>query len=96
VDPGAAERIHPQADLRAADGIHVDHVRQIPGVRVEVVVPVRGGSVQSFLERNPFQSPQAILEKLVRLRLDPAGDAGFRRPTVRRIVLEPAVRGRIV
>ena len=29
VDPGAAERIHPQADLRAANGVHVDHIGEI-------------------------------------------------------------------
>ena len=96
VHPGAAERIHPQADLRAANGIHVDHIGEIGNVGVEVVVPVRRGSVQSLLERNPLHTSQAILEKLVGLRLDPAGDAGFRRPAVRGIVFEAAVMRRIV
>ena len=33
VDPGAAERIDPQADLRAANGVHVDHIAEIARCR---------------------------------------------------------------
>ena len=96
MDPGAAQRIDSHADLRAANGIHVDHIGEIGDVSIEVVVPVRRGSAKSFLERNPFHTQKAILEKLVCLRLDPVGDGGFRRPAVGGIVFEPAVMWRIV
>ena len=96
VDPCAAERIDSHADLRAANGIHVDHVGEIGNVSIEVVMPVRRGRVKRLLERNSFHSAQALLEKLVRFGFDPVGDDGFRRPAVRRIVFEPAIMRRIV
>ena len=89
VDPGAAERIDSQADLRAANGIHVDHVGEIADVSIEIVVPVRRGGAKSLLERNPFHTRKAILEKLVCLRLDPVGDDGFRRSAVGGLYLNP-------
>jgi len=46
-----------------------------------------------FLERNPFHVPKAIFEKLVRLRLDPCGDGGFRRPAVGGLYLNPPSGG---
>ena len=96
VDAGAAERIDPQADLRAANGLHVDHIAEISNVGVEVVVPVRCGGAQRLLVRNPVHAAQAAFEKLVRLRLDPVRDGWLRRPAVGWIVLEAAVMGRIV
>ena len=63
VDPGAAERIDPQADLRAANGVHVDHVAEIGDVGVEIVVPVRRGGAKSLLERNSFHALQAVLRE---------------------------------
>ena len=89
VDAGAAERINPHADLRAANGVHVEHVGEISNVSIEIVVPVRRGSAKSFLERNPFQTQKFILEKLVCLRLDPGGDGGFRRSAVWGLYLNP-------
>ena len=74
VDAGAAERIHAQADLRAANRVHVDHIAEIADVGIEIVVPVRRGGAKSLLERNPLHALQAVLEKLVGLRFDPAGD----------------------
>ena len=56
VDPGAAQRIDSHADLRAANGIHVDHIGEISNVSIEIVVPVRGGSAKRFLERDPFHT----------------------------------------
>lgn len=56
VDPGATERIHPQAELRAANGIHVDYMGEIRNVRIEIVVPVRRRGAQRFLERHPFHT----------------------------------------
>src|SRR5580698_11537908 len=96
MDSGTAKWIHSEADIRAPNGIHVDHIGQIGNVSIQVVVPVGCGSAKSFLERNPFQIQKPILEKLVCLRLNPVGDGGFRRPPVWRIVLEAAVTRRIV
>jgi hypothetical protein len=96
VDPCAAERIDPQVDLRAANGVHVEHVGEIVNVRIEIVVPVGRGGAKSFLEGNPLHTFEAILEKLVGLRLDPGSDGGFRRSAVWGVVFEPAVMRRIV
>ena len=96
VDPGAAERIDSHVDPRAANSVHVDHIGKIGNVSIEIVMPVRRGRVKGLLERNSFHPAQAVLEKLVRFRSDPVGDDGLRGTAVRRIVLEPAIMGRIV
>ena len=83
VDPGAAERIDSQADLRAANGVHVDHIGEIGNVGIEIVVPVRRGGAKGFLERHPFHPLKAILQKLVCLRFDPSGDGAI--PPARRL-----------
>src|ERR1019366_40059 len=95
-DPCAAEGIYSQADLRTANGIHVDHVGEIGDVSIEIVVPVRRGHATSFLVGNPFQTQKAVLEKLVCLGLDPVSDDGFRRSSIWGIVFEPTVVRRIV
>ena len=59
-------------------------------------MPVRRRGVKSLLVGNPFHSLKTGIEKLVRLRLNPTCDAGLRRPSVRRIVLEAAIMGRIM
>ena len=51
---------------------------------------------RALLVRNPFQAEKASFEKLVRLRLDPVGDGGFRRSAVWRVVFEAAVVGWIM
>ena len=63
VDPGAAERIDAHADLRAANGVHVDHVGEIADVSVEVVVPVRRGGAQSLLEGQSSSRPAGAFSR---------------------------------
>ena len=54
MDTSTAERIHPQADFRAANGIHVEHIGKIGNVRIKIVVPVRRGGAESLFEGDPF------------------------------------------
>ena len=96
VDARSAERVDSHADLRSANGVHVDHVGEVGDVGVEIVVPVRRGSTERPVEGDPLHPSKGILEVLVCLRLDPRGDGGFRRPAVGWIVFEPAVVRRIV
>ncbi len=96
MDPGTAERIDAHADLRAANGVHIDHIGEVSDVGAEIVVPVRRGGVKGLFESDPLQTQKVILEKLVCLRLDPGGDIRFRRSAVRGIVFESAVMWRIV
>ena len=37
IDVGTAKRIHPKADLRAPNWIHVDQIAEIPAVAIEVL-----------------------------------------------------------
>lgn len=94
--PRAAERIHPKADGRAANGFQVEHVGEISNVGVEIFVSVRCGGAKSLLDRNPFHPCKVVPEKLVRLRFNPTGNGLFRRPAVWQIVLETTIMGRIV
>ena len=96
VDAGATERIDPQADLCAANDLHVDYIAKVARVGVEVVVPMGCGRPKRLLERNSVNAPQATFEKLVRLHLDPVSDDWTRRPADWGIVLEAAVMGRIM
>ena len=63
VDPGAAERIYAQADLRTANGVHVDHTAEIAHVGIEVVVPVRRGGAKRPFERNPSDTSKADFQE---------------------------------
>jgi hypothetical protein len=56
VNAGAAERIDSQANIRAANGIHVDHIAQIIDIGVEIVVTMCRLRAKSAFERNPFHS----------------------------------------
>src|SRR5207253_5951369 len=60
---GTAERIHPEPNLRAANGVHVDHGTKIAGVGVEIVIAVRRGGTQRLLERHPFHPLEAPRER---------------------------------
>ena len=60
VDPGAAERIYAQADLRAANGVHVDHIAEVANVGIKVVMPVRRGGAKRLLEGNPSDTREAV------------------------------------
>ena len=40
VDSGASERVDAEADVRATNGVHVDHVAEVADVSRQVVVPM--------------------------------------------------------
>ena len=59
-EPGAAHRVH------------VDDVREIFDIRVEIVVPVSRRRAERFLIRHPLHTGERTFEQFVRARLDPA------------------------
>jgi len=95
MDTGTAERIHPQADLRTANGLHVDHISKIRNVIMEIVEPVRRASVKRLFERNPFYIPKVSFEIFVSFRFDPIRDISSSRPAIRRVIFKSPVMGRI-
>ena len=83
VDSGAAQGINTDAELRAANGVHVNHVREISDISIEVVVPVRRRSLKSLVDRNSFHALQLGLEKFICFLFNPIRDG--RPPPVRRL-----------
>ena len=94
VDAGAAERIGADADSFGADRVEVDHVRQVRNVGIEVVVALHG--LQRPGQGHPFHVAQTVTQDLVRPSGDRPGGVGVGGPAVGRVVLEPAVAGRVV
>ena len=96
VDAGAAQGIDAHADLRAANGVHVDHIAQIVNISVEIVVPVRGGGAKGslkgilFTPRSPFSRNSLAFASIQSVTV------AFGRAAIGRIVFESAVMGRIV
>ena len=84
MNAGAAQRIDPQAELRAADGVHVNHIAQIGNVAAEEVEAARGGGVERPGKGNALDACEAGLKKLLALLLDPAGGHRVRRAAVGR------------
>jgi hypothetical protein len=66
------------------------------GVSIEIIVAVGCGCAQGFLKRDPLHTLQAALQKLVCLGFDPTGDDVLPPTAVWRVILKPAVMGRIV
>jgi hypothetical protein len=94
--PGPAERIDPDVEPRAPDGLEVQDGGEIVDVRVQVVVPVRGRCPERPLVRRAPHVAQSSDDQLVRARADPVRDVGVGRAPVGRIVLEAAVLRRVV
>ncbi len=96
VHPGAPERIYAQSQTGAADGVHVDHVPEIAHVGVQIVMTMCRRGAQRRFEGDSPHLLERTLQQLVGARLDPARDIAVGRATIRRVVLEPAIRGRVV
>ena len=92
----AAERIHAQPQLRAADGLHVEHIGEIIDVRMEKIMPVRRRGALGLVESHSLHALQATFQKRISPRSNPSCDVLIGRPAVGRVVLEAAVVGRIV
>ena len=94
-DAGAAHRVHADAQPGARDGRHVHDRRQVRHVRALVVVRAlrRAGGPRRH-RRGAAALPRAAARW--RRPADRTGDVRVGRPAVRRVVLEAAVRGRVV
>src|SRR5207247_6899582 len=58
VDARTSERIHAQADLRAPNGVHVDHIAKGADVGRKVVVLMCRAGAKSRLVRYPQDPPR--------------------------------------
>ena len=88
------QRICTDPHPGVADGVHVEHVRQVVDVRTHEVVRRRRSARPS--ERHPSYVGQAGRDQLVRPLGDDTRRVGVRRAAVRRVVLEATVAGRVV
>jgi hypothetical protein len=93
-DARATERVDPDAEPGCGDRRHVDDVREVVHVVAQELVLGRRGAC--LVDRHPLHAGELGLEQAVGLVLDPARDVRVGRTAVRRVVLEPAVLGRVV
>ena len=95
-DGCASKRIDPDLHTRRADGFQVDHIGKVFHVGSDKVLGVRGRGFEGSLEIDSLNAFVALREQFVRAVLNPVGDVGVGRSSVRRIVFEPAIGGRVV
>ena len=93
---GAAQGIDAALDVGVPDRFHVDDVRQILDVRSDEIVQASGRGLERRLDRHAAHAAVALAQNFVRAILNPCRDVGVGRPTIRRVVLEAAIRRRIV
>src|SRR5207247_2689706 len=72
VDASASERIHAQADLRAPNGVHIDHIAKVADVGRKVVVPMCRAGAKSLFVRYPQYPLKAGRANLVRVCSHPS------------------------
>src|SRR6185503_18775155 len=93
---GAPERVGADPHAGGPDRVDVEHRGQVVDVGGHVVVPAGGVGGERPLVRNPFDLLEPTGYQRVRAVLDPLRRVGVGRAAVRRVVLEPAVLGRVV
>ena len=76
--------------------VHVDDVLQVPDVGQDEVFLVRACRADGFRVWHPPHPDVAVTQEPVGPLLDPLRHVGVGRATVRRVVLEAAVLGRVV
>ena len=96
VHGGAAHGVGADADAGVADGVQVQHGREVVHVAAEEVELAGGVRGQGVGQRDALDAAQAVLEQFVGAVGDPAGGVGVGGAAVRRVVLEAAVAGRVV
>ncbi|KWV87536.1 hypothetical protein PFLmoz3_02819 [Pseudomonas fluorescens] len=94
--PCSAQRIHAQAQVGAADRVHVDHIDQVGHIAVEVVMAMGGVGLERLGVSDALDPGQLVGEQFVGLGFDPLGDVSIGWATVRRVVLVAATLRRVV
>ena len=93
-DAGPTQRVGADPHAGLADAWQVDDVREVVDVRPEEVVRLRVRAGPAV--RHTAHALEAGGDELVRAAGDDLGGVRVGRPAVGRVVLEPAVRGRVV
>jgi hypothetical protein len=92
----AAERVDGELEAGGADCLHVDDIAQVVDVGQDEIFLVRRFSIECSGEAHSLHPGIAVPQKFVGPVLDPLGHVSISRTTVRRVVLETAVLGRVV
>ena len=93
---GAAQWVHSDPQSRRADRLQINSTCQRRDVRLDQIFLVSARCRASRRERHPSDPGIARAQQRVRPVLDPSCHIRIRRSAGRRVVLEPAVRRRIV
>ena len=94
IDAGPAQRVGADPDACTLDDVEIDDVDQIVHICLLKVIPLHG--FQRLCQRYSLHRAPARTQNLVGARGDRPSGIGIGRATVRRVVLEPAVAGRVM
>jgi len=92
----ATQRIYAQAQIGAAQGVHVDHVFQIGNIGIQVIMTMGSAGFKGLLVAYALDPGQPGREQFIGLGFNPLGDIGISRAAIGRVVLETAAFWRIV
>ena len=96
MDARAAQRIDADPHPGRADCVHVNDVREVADICANVVVAVDARRFAGAIVRDSPNTIELFLEERVRAARDPRCYVGIGRSTIRRVVFEAAVLGRIM
>ena len=91
----AAQRIDAEAQMSAANGVHVDYVSEVLDVGGQQIYFVSGSGFDGGFVRHAGDFPRAA-QNVVGAILNPAGDVRVGGSAVRGIVFETAIVGRVM
>src|SRR6202040_2297294 len=92
----ASKRIDTDLHTRRADGFQIDDVCKVFHVGSDKVLGVRRRNLEGSTETDALDAFVTAAQQLVRAVLNPVGDVGVGRASVRWIVFETAVGWRVV
>ena len=92
----SAQRVGADTDSGSSDGFDIDDCCQIVDVLGEEVIPPGGFRGERLRELDAPDPPEVLGQVRVGAILNSAGDVPTRRASVRRVVLEAAITGRVV
>ena len=93
---GTTQGIDSDPQIRLADCFHVDDFAEVGNIRRHQINCLGGRRIQGLCIRQPLDAAIAVGHQRIGALLDPAGNVGICRATVRRVVLDAAILRGIV
>ena len=93
---GSTQRIGAHPNACGTDAVHVDDAGQVFDIGHHEIVGMGRRGLAGRLVRLLLDPAVAVAQQSIGSILDPARDVRIRRTAVERVVLEPAVTGRVV